>query len=103
MIHTNKVIDVWDENGYMMNSCMDYECYREKLEKWTDLFKSLSNVYGSEITLNHNMIKEMNDAINGLVKSSEDAINEKSEIIRTLKDTIAELKKGGKNGSSKEA
>ena len=80
----NKIIDVWDENGYMMNTCVCYEDAYEKAEYYQKALDALRALDG-DITLKSSAVANLSRTISELMALSRQAINDKSECMRRLK------------------
>lgn len=81
---TNKIIDVWNENGYMMQSCLDYEEAYLQASGFLESLIVLNTLDGS-VTLTPSGIERLGKAISELLTSSKRAIDEKSECMHRLK------------------
>ena len=79
----NKIIDVWDENGYMMESCLAYEEAYEKVGYYQNALEVLKALDGS-ITLKSSVVSNLSKEIRELMATSKQAIDDKSERLRTL-------------------
>ncbi len=91
----NRVVDVWDPDGYMIKSCVEYEGAYENAEKYLKALDALVALDGS-VTLKSSAVDKLGKAIRDLMESSKQAIDDKSERLHTVEQqrkNLAEIRK----------
>lgn len=85
----NKIIDVWNEDGYMMQSCVAYEDAYENVEYYLKALEAVDALDGS-VTIKTSVARNMSRVIRELLATSKQAIGDKSECIQRLKNAGGE-------------